>query len=97
MKIKALAVGAMLASASFFSLADGHAAKPATMTVDMDCEVLLGQDYSLVPVAIGYIVSANSITEIAQLDPVEVDDIVEACQQAPKSKVSDVVKKEMTN
>ena len=83
-------IGSALAITSFASLADNHSSK-----TDIDCAVLLEQDYSIVPVAIGYVVAKNSITEIDQLDPVEVDDIYEACQKNPKSKVSDVAKKEV--
>lgn len=77
------------------AMADTSTSTAATPAEDMDCSVLLTQDYSVIPVVIGYIISANSITEIDQLEPVEIDDIVEACQKQPQSKVSKVAAQEV--
>lgn len=90
MKVLASVIGASFLLMGTPALADNHA-----KAADMDCSVLLAQDYSVIPVAVGYIVSAHSITEIDQLDPVEIDDIVEGCQKQPQAKVSDIAKKEV--
>ncbi|MGR5068199.1 MULTISPECIES: hypothetical protein [Vibrio] len=92
MKVLASAISASFILMGTPVLADNH-----TNAADMDCSVLLVQDYSVIPVAVGYIVSAHSITEIDQLDPVEIDDIVEGCQKQPQAKVSEIAKKEVND
>lgn len=81
MKVKVIA---SVIGASFLLMGTPVLADNNAKAADMDCSVLLAQDYSVIPVAVGYIVSAHSITEIDQLDPVEIDDIVEGCQSSLK-------------
>jgi len=64
---------------------------------DVTCEDIIEMDYSLVPVAIGYIVGWNDnendleLIELDTLVPVEVDTIIEVCKANPKKKVKDVI------
>ena len=77
---------------SVSALADGHG-KKMDKAATYDCETLLAEDYSLVPVVVGYIVGVYGIAQVDALDPVEIDDIISECQKAPKSKVAAVAKK----
>ncbi|KAB2825053.1 hypothetical protein [Aliivibrio finisterrensis] len=92
---KSLLLGTMIAATSFLTVAADSSKMKAPE--DITCAGLIDQDYSLVPVTIGYIVSAHNITEIDALEPVEIDDIVAECQKASNKnkKVSAVAKKEV--
>ncbi|WP_299003872.1 HdeA/HdeB family chaperone [uncultured Shewanella sp.] len=68
-----------------------------TKVKDLQCKDFLQVDNDLVPVVVGYLTGVDDagnvdVIEIDQLENVQVDDVVDFCQNKPDAKVSDAVK-----
>ena len=66
---------------------------------NMTCAQFLDVDYATVPVVVGFLyhysfwTGDTSVTEVDDLDDVEVDDVSDYCQKNPTAKASSAVKK----